>query len=360
MKFRSLGSSGMQASVVGLGAWVLGGGPVWGPDPDDSESIRTIQAALDLGINLIDTAPAYGFGRSERVVGKALAGRRDQAIVATKCGLWWEDARGSFFAEFDGRRVYRSLRPDTLQLELENSLRRLGTDYIDLYQTHWPSAPPDFTPIAETMACLLKLKDQGKVRALGVCNVSPAELQENLRCGGVVSDQFRYSMLSREPERDILPFCAKHQLGAFTYMSLEQGLLTGRVGQDRVFRPGEFRNNEAWNPWYTQPNRPRVLGLLASWEDLTRKYACTLSQLVIAWTAAQPGVTHVLCGYSQYGATERKRARRATRPNPRGPGADTERRGGAGRAGERLRDESCHFCRSRFAPARRQDACATG
>lgn len=296
MKQKPLGNSGLSASIVGLGAWVLGGGQLWGQDTDDAESVRTIQAALDLGINLIDTAPAYGWGRSERVVGRALMGRRDRAILATKCGLWWEDARGSFFTDFDGKKLYRSLRPDTLQIEIENSLRRLETDYIDLYQTHWPSVPPDHTPIADTMAVLLKFKDQGKIRAIGVCNVSLDELKENLRCGGIVSDQFRYSMLHREAEADILPFCAQHQIATLTYMSLEQGLLTGKIGMDRVFKPTEFRSNTHWNDWLIPVNRKRVLDLLASWKDLTDKYACTLSQLVIAWTAAQPGVTHVLAG----------------------------------------------------------------
>ena len=296
MNHKPLGPSGINASIVGLGAWVLGGGTVWGRNPEDRESIRTIQTALDLGINLIDTAPAYGFGRSETVVGEAIRGRRDEAVIATKCGLWWDDTRGSFFTEFDGRPMYRSLRPDTIAIEIENSLRRLGTDRIDLYQTHWPSVPPDATPIADTMATLLKLKDQGKIRAIGVCNVSPAELEENLRRGGIVSNQFRYSMLLRAPEQDILPLCARKGLATLTYMSLEQGLLTGKVGMDRVFSPGEFRTNAAWNPWYLPANRRRVLDLLAGWSDLTGKYACSLAQLVIAWTAAQPGVTHVLAG----------------------------------------------------------------
>ncbi len=296
MKYKPLGNSNLAASIVGLGAWVLGGGPTWGADTDDAESVRTIQAALDLGMNLIDTAPAYGWGRSERVVGRAIKGRRDQAILATKCGLWWEDARGSFFADFDGKKMNRSLRPDTIQIEIENSLHRLDVECIDLYQTHWPSMPPDHTPIADTMAVLLKLKQQGKIRAIGVSNVSLDEMKENVRCGSIVSDQFRYSMLHREAEKDILPHCAQHNLATLTYMSLEQGLLTGKIGMDRVFQPCEFRSNTGWNDWLIPVNRRRVLDLLASWQDLTDKYACTLSQLVIAWTAAQPGVTHVLAG----------------------------------------------------------------
>jgi methylglyoxal reductase len=286
----------MSASVIGLGAWVLGGGQLWGRDTDDTESVRTIQHAIDIGINLIDTAPAYGWGRSERVVGRALKGRRDKAVLATKCGLWWEDSRGSFFADFDGKKMNRSLRPDTLQVEIENSLCRLDVDCIDLYQTHWPSMPPEHTPIADSMAVLLKLKDQGKIRALGVSNVSLEELKENVRCGGIASDQFRYSMLHREAEQEILPYCAKNNLATLTYMSLEQGLLTGKIGMDRVFKPEEFRSNSYWNDWLMPVNRRRVLDLLATWQSLTRKYACTLAQLVLAWTAAQPGVTHVLAG----------------------------------------------------------------
>lgn len=132
------------------------------------------------------------------------------------------------------------------------------------------------------MAVLLKLKDQGKIRAIGVCNVSLAELKEHMRCGPVVSDQFRYSLLHREAEADILPFCAQHNIATLTYMSLEQGLLTGKISMDRVFRPTEFRANTAWNDWFIPANRRRVLDLLASWRHLTDKYACTLAQLVLA------------------------------------------------------------------------------
>jgi methylglyoxal reductase len=297
MQVRKLGTSEIEASVIGLGTWVTGGGTVWGRDPDDQESIRAIHASLDQGVNLIDTAPAYGFGRSETVVGKALQGRRRHAVVATKCGLWWQDPRGSLFVEnFDGKTLYRSLRPDTIRLELEESLRRLGTDYLDLYQIHWPAIEPEKTPIEDTMACLNQAKDEGKIRAIGVSNVSLEELQAYMRCGSIASHQLRYSMLHREPEKEMLPFCREHAMGTLVYMALEQGLLTGKVGLDRDFGEAEWRSNETWNPWFKKVNRPRILELLAGWSDLTGKYGCTLAQLTIAWTAARPGITHVLCG----------------------------------------------------------------
>jgi methylglyoxal reductase len=296
MRYQALGNTGMNASVIGMGTWVTGGGTWWGGEPDQDESIRAIHAAMDAGVNLIDTAPAYGFGRSEEIVGKAVKGRRDKVLLATKCGLWWNDARGSEFLSIDGRHVRRSLRPDTIREEVEISLNRLATDRIDLYQTHWPSVGPDLTPISDTMACLLKLREEGKIRAFGVSNVSTAELAEHLACGDVASDQFRYSLLYRDPERDILPICRERGLATLTYMSLEQGLLTGKVGMDRTFSQGEFRSNADRNPWFKPENRRRVLDMLAGWGDLTARYKCSLAVLVIAWTLAQPGVTHDLCG----------------------------------------------------------------
>jgi methylglyoxal reductase len=285
----------MRASVVGLGTWAIGGGSVWGSEPDDSQSVRAIQAAIDAGVNLIDTAPAYGFGRSERLVGQAIRGRRDQVLLATKCGLWWEDRRGSFFGPFDGKRLFRSLRPETLQIELDNSLRRLSVNTIDLYQVHWPAIEPDKTPIGETMACLQQFVQQGKIRAIGVSNVSPDELREYV-ARGAVSCQSRYNLLWRQVERDILPLCTELGVGFLAWSTLEQALLTGHVGVDRAFQPKEYRSNYDWNPWFRPDNRRRVLALLEGWQDLARKYRCTLAQLVIAWTVSRPEVTVALCG----------------------------------------------------------------
>ncbi len=297
MKYLKLGNTDLNASVIGLGTWVMGGGVLWGKNPDDNESIRAIHASLDKGVNLIDTAPAYGFGRSEEVVGKAIKGQRDKFIIATKCGLWWHDNRGSLFVEnFDGKALYRSLRPDTIQIEIEDSLRRLDTDYIDLYQTHWPAVEPDKTPIEDTMACLNQLKDQGKIREIAVSNVSLDELKEHMRQGLIASNQFRYSMLYRVPEADMLPFCHENNIATLTYMSLEQGLLTGKVGMERDFGESEWRSNPDWNPWFKRSNRGKILDMLSGWQGLTQQYACSMAQLVIAWTAAQHGVTHVLCG----------------------------------------------------------------
>lgn len=296
MQYRPLGTDGIEVSVIGLGTWVTGGGAVWGADPDDQESIRAIQTSLNAGVNLIDTAPGYGWGRSEQVVGKAIKGRRDSVIVATKCGLIWDDDRGSPFAELNGKMIRRSLRPDTIVEEIERSLSHLDTDYIDLYQTHWPSVEPDMTPIEDTMATLLKLVDAGKIRMIGVCNCTLDELVENVKCGPVVSHQFRYSMLCRVPEQDILPYGRQQNIATLAYMSLEQGLLTGKIGMDREFAKDEFRSNEDWNPWFKLENRKRILDLLDSWKELAEKYHCSLAQLTLAWTAAQPGVTHVLVG----------------------------------------------------------------
>lgn len=293
MEIRKIGNSGIQAPAIALGCWAIGGGPWWGGESEDAESIRTIHAALDQGITLFDTAPIYGFGRSEEVVGKALLGRRDKAVIATKCGLWWGSEAGSFFFEQDGHKVTRCLRPETIRVEVEDCLRRLQTDYIDLMQTHWQAVEPDLTPIADTMACLMDLKKQGKIRAIGVSNASTAQMDEYRAAGELDSDQPRYSLLDRAIEADVLPYCLQNNISVLAYSPLEQGLLTGKIGMDYQPSETEFRN---LLPWFRPANRQRVLDMLATWKPLTDEYQCTLAQLAIAWTIAQPGLTFALCG----------------------------------------------------------------
>lgn len=290
---REIGNSGIMASAVGLGTWAIGGGPWWGPT-DDKESVRAIHAALDSGISLIDTAPVYGFGRSEEVVGEALRGRRDKAVVATKCGLWWDDARGSLFFDLGGTKVFKSLLPETVRKEVYASLRRLKIDYIDLYQTHWQAVEPVKTPVEDTMAALLDLKRKGLIRAIGVSNVSPSELEAYLDCGGIVSAQEKFSMLDPKiVASGLLDLCVRRNVSLLAYSPLEQGLLTGRIGMDRTFSDAEYRSHI---PWFRPESRRKVLDMLKGWEPLTGKLSCTMAQLVVAWTLSRPGVTFALCG----------------------------------------------------------------
>ncbi len=292
MQYRALKDTGIDISTVALGTWAVGGGSWWG-NSDDTESIKAIQAAVDSGINLIDTAPAYGFGKSEEVVGKAIEGKRDKVVLSTKCGLRWKDSRGAFKFELNGNRVNIYLHPDTIRVELEDSLRRLKTDYIDIYFTHWQSVEPGFVAIEDTMAALLKLKDQGKIRAIGASNISPGQIKEYEKFGSLDVIQPKYSMLARTIEDEVLPLCITRSIGTMAYSPLEQGLLAGKYTKETVIPEGQYRNNLSW---FQPGNRERVIDMLDSWKDLLDKYNCKLSQLVIAWTTSVPGITTALCG----------------------------------------------------------------
>ena len=292
MQYRTLGKTDISASAVALGAWAIGGGPWWG-DSDDQESVKAIKAAIDSGVNLIDTAPAYGWGHSEKVVGKAIKGQRDKVILSTKCGLWWKDDRGTSFFEMGDKHIRRCLLPETIVEEVEISLRRLDTDYIDLYHTHWQSPEPEQDPIEDTMNCLMKLKDEGKIRAIAASNVDVDQIKQYQAAGILDAIQPKYSMLDRGIEAEILPYCHANDVSTLVYSPLEQGLLTGKIGMDQTFPEGAFRNNI---PWFLPVNRQKVLNLLEGWSDLLSKYSCSLSQLVIAWTVAQEGITFALCG----------------------------------------------------------------
>jgi len=291
---RQLGQSDLMVSPVVFGAWAVGGW-YWGGQ-DDADSIRAIHAALDAGINCIDTAPIYGMGHSEEVVGKAIEGRRDKVLIATKCGLRWDTPRqGSnpwTYTGLDGteKTVVRNLRKHAIIAEVEHSLRRLRTDVIDLYQCHWPDSS---TPIAETMDALVTLKQQGKIRAIGVSNFTPEMLAECLQHGPLASDQPPYSLLRRDIEADVLPFCRQHNIGVIVYSPLQQGLLTGKVTMDRTFAPGDRR---AGRPWFQPANRRRVLDALEKIKPIAQAHRATLAQVAIAWTIAQPGVTAAIVG----------------------------------------------------------------
>ncbi len=296
MKVSEIGKSGILASVVGFGT--AGIQETSGEtNISDKEIIKIIHAATDKGVNFIDTAPSYGWGRAESIIGRAISDRADRVIIATKCGVLLDDLRGSFIGVKNGHKAYLSLEPTVIVEEVEASLRRLNREYIDLLQCHKPSIPPAKTPIEETMSCLMNLKKAGKVRAIGISNVSLEELDSYRRAGELDSNQFRYSMLSREAEQEQTPFCKKHEISGIAYWCLEQGLLAGGVSPDRVFGEGDFRSDAAdWLPWFRIENRRRLQDMFSRWKDLTEKYECSIGNISTAWTLGQPGVTHVLLG----------------------------------------------------------------
>ena len=262
---------------------------MWG-GTDTQQSIRSIQASLEAGVNFIDTAPAYGLGLSERIVGEAIRGRRDKVILATKCGLVWHTAKGNFFVDQNGTRIHRYLGAESIRYEVEHSLRRLDTDYIDLYQTHWQDPT---TPIEETMGTLLDLKKQGKIRAIGVSNCTVEQVRRYRSVGPVDAAQEKYSMLNRELEREYLPYCVQNRIAVLAYSPLANGLLTGKVDPERIFPEGDLRHD---NPMFSRESRIRVMEMLDRMRPVARKYNFTDSQLAIGWTLAQPGITHVLVG----------------------------------------------------------------
>ncbi len=285
---REIGKSGVLASAVGLGTWAIGGW-MWG-GTDEKESIAAIQASLDAGVTLIDTAPAYGLGRSEEIVGKALSGRRDRAVIATKCGLVWHTQKGEHFFDQDGKPVHRYLGRDAILHEVESSLTRLGTDYIDLYITHWQDPT---TPLEETLRALEELRASGKIRAIGASNVSRADLETYVAIGGLDAIQERFSMIDREIETDLVPLARANRIATLSYSSLALGLLSGTIGPDRIFAGDDQRKD---NSRFSVSNREKAAAFAATIRPIAEKHGASIAQTVIAWTLAQPGVTFALCG----------------------------------------------------------------
>ena len=288
MLTRGLGNTGIVASAVGLGTWAIGGW-MWG-GTDTARAVAAIQASVDEGITLIDTAPAYGQGVSEEIVGRALEGRRDKVVLATKCGLVWHTDKGRHFFDVGGRPVHRYLGKDAIVHEAEQSLRRLNTDRIDHYITHWQDPT---TPIAETMEALESLKTAGKIRSIGASNLSPEELAAYVAAGGVDAVQEEYSLLKRDIEATLLPICRKHGIATLSYSSLGLGLLTGKIGPEREFTGDDLRKD---NPRFSVANRARVARFMTSIAPICEAHGASTAQVVIAWTLRQPGITFSLCG----------------------------------------------------------------
>lgn len=260
-----------------------------------------IRAAIDHGINLIDTAPMYGYGHSEELVGAALKGIRDKVVLATKCGMvWYKNEGDKFFdasdtgeaeSEVDKKyEVYINLRPAMIRYEIEESLRRLKTDRIDLYQTHWQDST---TRTEDAMAELLLLKQEGKIRAIGCSNATVEQMDRYRSIGQLDTDQEQYSMLQRQHETDNLSYCHDHKVAFLAYSPMALGILSGKIDPNHQFGEGDVRRG---NPWYQKENRSKVDALLDVIRSVAEDKGITVAQTVIAWTLAQPGCTHALVG----------------------------------------------------------------
>ncbi|TMV14650.1 aldo/keto reductase [Arenibacterium halophilum] len=288
MLCRPIGASGIKASAVGLGTWAIGGW-MWG-GTDEAASISAIHTALDEGITLIDTAPAYGQGLAEEIVGRAIACRRDKVVLATKCGLVWDTQKGNHFFDYESGPVHRYLGRESIIHEVEQSLRRLRTDYIDHYITHWQDPT---TPVDETMAALETLKRDGKIRSVGASNTSAQDIRAYLDTGQLDAVQEEYSMVKRGIEQTHLPLCRKKGVSVLSYSSLALGLLSGKMGPDRRFEGDDLRKD---NPLFSRENLQQVETLMREIDPIAEAHGATRAQVVVAWTLQQPGITFSLCG----------------------------------------------------------------
>lgn len=275
MEYRKLGSSDLKVSTVGLGTWAIGG-DMYGK-VSDSLSIATIKRAVKEGINLIDTAPAYGAGHAEKVVGNAIQGIRDKVILATKCGTYKEN--GNF---------YRDLTPERIRKQLEKSLASLGVETIDLYQIHWPD--PD-TPLQESVKELVKLKEEGKFRYLGVSNFDTGLMEEISSMTEIVSLQPQYSILNRDIEENILPYTLSNRIGILAYGPLGGGILTGKYRNE----PPSDKRGEFY-PYFQEPQWSRVQKLVTLLEKIAENHNRPIANVAINWVKQQEGITSVLVG----------------------------------------------------------------
>jgi len=294
MQYRKLGNSDLELSVITFGAWAVGGW-MWG-GTERKDAVNAIRESFEFGVTSIDTAPAYGQGLSEEIVGEAVADiPRDKVQIITKYGLRWDLKKGDFHfksKDNDGNDIdmYKYAGRESIIQECENSLRRLKTDYIDLYQIHWADST---TPISETMETIAKLIDQGKVRHAGVCNYNVAQIVEADKTLNLISNQVPYSMVKREIEKEVVPHCIKNNKAILAYSPLERGLLTGKMKPGYKFEEGDHRANLLY---FSDENIRRTNQFLDKIKPIATSKSITLSQLVLSWTLAQPGITIALVG----------------------------------------------------------------
>jgi aryl-alcohol dehydrogenase-like predicted oxidoreductase len=283
-EMRQLGNSDMQLTPIGYGAWAIGGGNwefAWGAQ-DDNESVSTIERALDSGINWIDTAAIYGLGHSEEVVAKALKNSPHKPYVFTKCSMRW----------FPDRRIYRSLKAGSLQEEIEDSLRRLRVDTIDLYQIHWPNPEDEIEEGWETLA---RFKEQGKVRYIGVSNFNVKQMKRIQKIAPITSLQPPYSLLNRNIEGEILSFCQQNNIGVINYSPMVSGLLTGKMTAERIMNLPE----DDWrkrSPNFKEPKLSKNLKLVELLREIGNAHNVEPGVVAIAWTLRHPAITAAIVG----------------------------------------------------------------
>ncbi|HAY3542175.1 TPA: aldo/keto reductase [Elizabethkingia anophelis] len=294
MEFRKLGNTDLELSAITYGAFAIGGN-MWGGN-EKKDSIASVRASIDNGVTTLDTAPFYGFGLSEEMIGEAIKGfDRSKIQLLTKFGLVWDGSnqgKGEFFFDAEEARktipVYKYASKTSVIKEVEESLKRLQTDYIDLLQIHWPDAT---TPISETMEALEILLQQGKIRAAGVSNYSVEQVAEARQSLNIASNQIGYSMLNRGVENDLVPYALENDLGIIVYSPMERGLLTGKY-----FKDGKLKDNDHRNGYFQQFDLEKVKTFLKTITPIAEDKNATLSQLVLRWTSLQPAITVVLVG----------------------------------------------------------------
>ena len=293
MEYRNLGKSDQKVSVISFGAWAIGGW-MWG-GADENDAMEAISTAIDHGMTSIDTAPVYGFGKSEEIVGQVIKNKRDKVEILTKYGLRWDTDKGSFyFNSFNSKgqevSIHRYASKESIVKECEASLKRLQTEYIDLYQIHWHDPT---TPIEDTMEAISKLKKDGKILAAGVSNYTAEQMAQADIVTDIVTNQVPYSMVLRDIEKDLVPYCLQTGKGILAYSPLQRGVLTGKINSDHVFNPGDHRPQ---TPYFKEPNLTRINEFLNRIKPIAKDHGITLAQLVIYWTIKQPAVTSALVG----------------------------------------------------------------